>query len=580
MRNSVYNFFFVGRYRSYDNILERLRCTVGAQFTRLLPDDNIVCDSPIFASKFAQHRNYQNFVALANEDGNLAIQDTDNETQRYGVRAHNNAIFDLEWMFNDMQIVTASGDHTARLFDVSGSDIREIRSFYGHSRSVKTIAFRRADSSVFATGGRDGDINIWDCRSNVNTLVARADQTISNSHSTKSLFNKNPKKCRKCWSFSMLANAKSVTGLVFQDENTLISCGAGDGVIKVWDLRKNYLVYKREAYPKTSIPYPGNTSKNGFSSLVLDSDCLRLYANCLDNAIYCYNVGTCNPVSTMKYTGLQNSTFYIKSSLSRDGAYLISGSSDENAFIWNTKHSTPLVKLTGHTAEVTCVAWSGSDNTTIVTCSDDMTHKIWRIGTEQIPKSWKIIGAGKAEKFAYQIDTSCNIRTPQSTKLTCHSCNIPSRGSACSSLKRKRSEDNEQNFNSPQRNHTPRRLFQDLSRNDTSEKPTTSIESLTKDFPNYVIDGIAPHLNFSPEKRKDQDWLTKLRVERQLRKDMLCNESPSMSSKVPVKLETTQKKCSSPQNHILKYFKVKCDGHSCSSKTSSKHVVSNPQSSQ
>jgi denticleless len=60
----------------------------------------------------------------------------------------------------------------------------------------------------------------------------------------------------------------------------------------VWDLRKNYSAYKREPVPCHTMPYPGSTSRNGFTNLVLDPGKLRLYASCMDSVIYCYNVAT------------------------------------------------------------------------------------------------------------------------------------------------------------------------------------------------------------------------------------------------------------------------------------------------
>lgn len=58
------------------------------------------------------------------------------------------------------------------------------------------------------------------------------------------------------------------------------------------------------------------------------------------------------------YYGHENRTFYVKACLSPDEEYLASGSSDENAYIWkiNTP-GAPMYKLTGHTEEVTCIAW-------------------------------------------------------------------------------------------------------------------------------------------------------------------------------------------------------------------------------
>lgn len=71
--------------------------------------------------------------------------------------------------------------------------------------------------------------------------------------------------------YAFILGIKSVTGLVFQNSNTLISCGAGDGIIKIWDLRKHYTVHKKEPLPKYTIPYTGKTAKNGFSNLIIDN---------------------------------------------------------------------------------------------------------------------------------------------------------------------------------------------------------------------------------------------------------------------------------------------------------------------
>lgn len=72
----------------------------------------------------------------------------------------------------------------------------------------------------------------------------------------------------------------------------------------------------------------------------------------MDNTIYCYNIGTYNTEPIMTYTGHENNTFYIKAALSKDDDYLLSGSTDENAYLWNLNHSTPILKLTGHDGEV------------------------------------------------------------------------------------------------------------------------------------------------------------------------------------------------------------------------------------
>ena len=51
-------------------------------------------------------------------------------------------------MPKELKLVTASGDHSARLWDVSSNDFRLIQSFVGHTRSVKNVVFRHEDNGI------------------------------------------------------------------------------------------------------------------------------------------------------------------------------------------------------------------------------------------------------------------------------------------------------------------------------------------------------------------------------------------------------------------------------------------------
>lgn len=245
---------------------------------------------------------------------------------------------------------------------------------------MRTLAYHKTDSTCFASGGRDNAILIWDTRVRNVGSTTKADNCIYSGHTggpgTPLAHRKNSRQTPK-----MPANLpnSSITGLVFQDDNTLVSCGAGDGIVKVWDLRRNYSCYKREPLPKHSIPYPGTTSLKGFTNLTMDSTGQRLYVSCMDHNIYCYNLGVYATQPAMAYTGMLNSTFFVKTCLSADDQYLVSGSSDHNAFVWNIKSPYPLVKLKGHEKEVTCVAWARTNDIRIVTCCDEARHKVWRI---------------------------------------------------------------------------------------------------------------------------------------------------------------------------------------------------------
>ncbi|XP_012265340.2 protein lethal(2)denticleless [Athalia rosae] len=572
-----------GTVIDYDIALRRLKCYRHDVYCGISPSvdgPDFNPEPPVFACKFSTTQNYEHVLALANEDGKIALQNTAvcgtfNERLE-GTQAHYNAIFDIAWMPGEMQLVTASGDHTARLWDVSQTQVKQIDIFQAHTRSVKTAVFRQHDKAVFATGARDGAIMVWDIRAN-HTNFPRPDNCIYNSHSAVS---SNGTKSRR--SHTQASRNHSITSLVFQDDFTLISCAAGDGVIKVWDLRKNYSSHKRDPVAKNVLHHAGRSTRNGFTSLLICPARLILYASCMDNIIYAYNIATYNPKPVGEYYGHQNSTFYVKSCLSPDGSYLASGSSDELAYIWHTgRPGRPLVKLSGHTAEVTCIAWCGIGETKIVTCSDDSRHRIWRVGLEHKGENAEVEIQGEANPVSVEDalghlvgglettptasrrwvhhqehtpgsdGTSGPASGPPSSVSSAETCDTNEKKGITSSAKRRYSQMSaddtrlkfksvlspvEENFEGSAKrphleNRGARRLFSpgsecvlSLSTDYESDEPrpsssTANVEapfSPTLNLPNYVIDGTAPHLlQISPQKFKENiDWLTKMRKEK------------------------------------------------------------------
>lgn len=101
------------------------------------------------------------------------------------------------------------------------SNFVESRVFKGHSRSVKTAAFRKTDSAVFATGGRDGAIYIWDTRANSHVgSMSRADNCILSGHTgpgpgTPQSHKRRPT-TRQTPKLPPNISSNSITGLIFQ----------------------------------------------------------------------------------------------------------------------------------------------------------------------------------------------------------------------------------------------------------------------------------------------------------------------------------------------------------------------------
>ncbi|KAH0622721.1 hypothetical protein JD844_025263 [Phrynosoma platyrhinos] len=319
------------------------------------------------------------------------------------------------------ELVTASGDQTAKLWDVRTDELLGVCK--GHQCSLKSVAFSKFEKAVFCTGGRDGNIMVWDTRCNKKDGFYRQVKQISGAHNiidkqTPSNLKKKKQNVRGL--APSVDFQQSVTVVLLQDEHTLISAGAVDGVIKIWDLRKNYTTYRQDLLPSRSFSYPGNsTRKLGYSSLVLDSTGTSLFANCTDDNIYMFNMSSLKTTPVSVFSGHQNSSFYVKSSISPDDQFLISGSSNQSAYIWKVSepHLPPMM-LHGHMQEVTTVAWCPSDFTKIATCSDDNTIKIWRLKRSSVEANWpkkgSLVGWTYQKKMEGQNGTG-NLRRRHST---------------------------------------------------------------------------------------------------------------------------------------------------------------------
>ncbi|MGH0133168.1 UNVERIFIED_CONTAM: hypothetical protein FKN15_052515 [Acipenser sinensis] len=325
--------------------------------------------------------------------------------------AHSNAVFDIAWVPGEPQIVTASGDQTAMLWDVKTSE--HLGTFKGHQCSLKSVAFGKQEKDGFY----------------------RQVKQITGAHNN--MDRQTPSKLKKRRQTSRgiapsVDSQQSVTVVLFRDENTLISAGAVDGVVKMWDLRKNYTVHHQDPVPLQAYPYPGTSSRKlGYSSLALDSTGSRLFANCTDENIYMFDVTGLKKAPVGVFNGHLNSSFYIKSSVSPDDQFLASGSSDHNAYIWKISDpKAPPMMLQGHCQEVTSVAWCPTDFTKIASCSDDNTVRIWRL-SRRADGEKSAIGPANLTATASTSIKKWITRTPHSPSLqTPSSPNLGTPGSA------------------------------------------------------------------------------------------------------------------------------------------------------
>lgn len=341
--------------------------------------------SPIFATKFCDRIYDRRLVVLADEDGMICIYDACNENFDRSLpenspkalwQAHHNAIFDVAWADNDSHLITASGDLSLNMFDTTNAE--RVSIFRGHTGSVKCVAMNEYKSSCFASGGRDGNLLLWDARISAHSTshrgfpVHQPVMTIQHPHNCTTPLSKR----RASKTPTLLGRTPStVTSVVFND-NALMS-GCVDGIISCWDMRK---ASHSEAICRVQTPVLGKKT-HGITSLSVSPDGNRLLTSLTGGHHLLYDIQSlCSSGPTHWFGGHTIGSFYVKSTFSPDGTHIASGSTDGGVYIWQIEArdgACPFV-LRGHSTEVTGIAWSPSDWGTLVSTGDDGEVRFWR----------------------------------------------------------------------------------------------------------------------------------------------------------------------------------------------------------
>ena len=106
-------------------------------------------------------------MAIGDEDGGVRLLESSKEKPDWSTpyvkfRPHHNAILDASFSSDDLLLVTASGDQTAKVVDMRTQT--PIYAMARHLSSVKQARFQPGSSNIIATSSRDGSVFVWDLR--------------------------------------------------------------------------------------------------------------------------------------------------------------------------------------------------------------------------------------------------------------------------------------------------------------------------------------------------------------------------------------------------------------------------------
>jgi WD40 repeat protein len=281
---------------------------------------------------------------------------------------HSDAVKSAAYSPDGTQIVTASKDKTARIWDARTGVQLTVLS--GHVAVVKSAAYS-PDGTRVVTASDDKTARIWDARTGASLAVlsGHSDLLVSAAYSPDGtrIVTASHDKTARIWnartgaSLAVLSgHAGSVRTAVFSPDGARIVTASFDKTARIWDARTGAQLAVL------------NGHGNYVESAAFSPDGTRIVTASDDKTARIWDART----------GVQLAVLYghrdtiWSAAYSRDGTHIVTASDDKTARIWDARTGAQLAVLYGHRDVVESAAYS-PDGTRIVTASHDKTARIW-----------------------------------------------------------------------------------------------------------------------------------------------------------------------------------------------------------
>ena len=252
------------------------------------------------------------------------------------------------------RIVTASDDHTAKVWDAATGALQ--LDLTGHDWSVNSAAFSPDCMRIVTTSW--GDAKVWDATAGALLL-------------------------------DLKGHEDDVTSAVFSPDGTRIVTASWDNTTKVWNSSTGTLLLTlqgREGWINSAAYSPDGTC------IVTASE---------DGTAKVWDIATGALLLDLKGHDRE----VTSAAFSPDGTQIVTASVDHTAKVWDDATGALLHNLKGHDREVNSAAFS-PDGMRIVTASDDCTAKVWDATTGALLLD--LIGhSNVVNSSAYSPDSKC-----------------------------------------------------------------------------------------------------------------------------------------------------------------------------
>lgn len=243
------------------------------------------------------------------------------DCENYGIlNGHKGAILDLQWSRDSEILFSASADMHLASWDLTSG--QRIRRYVGHEEIINTMDISRRGEELLISGSDDSTIGIWDPRTKNAVNYLETD-------------------------FPVTAVAISQAG------NEIYSAGI-DNDIRVWDVRKQSVVYSMLGHSDT------------VTSLRVSPDSQSLLSYAMDSTARTWDIRPFAPTERAIRTfdgatmGLEKNL--MSASWDSEGKRVAAASGDGTVLVWSSETGKLMYKLPGHKGAVNCAEFTPSND--------------------------------------------------------------------------------------------------------------------------------------------------------------------------------------------------------------------------
>ena len=240
---------------------------------------------------------------------------------------HQNEVNNAAFSPDGTRILTASADHTAKLWDAASG---KLLASFNHSDEVLQAAFS-ADGTQILTAGKDKTAKLWDAASGK--------------------------------PIASLCHQDTVENAAFSANGTRILTATTDHSANLWDTASGKLIASFENLGRAS------HRDQGYHA-AFSPDGTRILTASDDNSVRLWDAGSGKLMGSFAHQGAVNNAAF-----SPDGTRILAASDDNSAKLWDAG-SGKLMGSFAHQGPVNNAAFS-LDGARILTASDDRTAKLW-----------------------------------------------------------------------------------------------------------------------------------------------------------------------------------------------------------